>query len=494
MKPSHSISTLSAAPTSSFNVATTFFNAFPSSTLTSTQKPFFNLFKLSVMAVFSFIFLGCAFNNSRDEMDRRENKDIEEKNNVLRSKYDTITGFYQGVLRAGDEERSVTLGIYILEMPGGKNSSGETILIPTLKAVYRQLFPVEKPIVLDGKFTPETGDLSFASSTTPSIDALHSIDGTINNLHIQGQAKTSNGVLGNIELEFVQKQVDTPSGEENEFNRKLREQYQQLTGTYRGSVVRSASRVEPRREWDTELGLFIVDVQDGTTPNGQAKFKPALKARFKQLSPVAPNVLLDVQYITESKQLLLSTNDKNNPAAANGITSFIGQLNKNTITGQASKSTGYWGDVRMEFISKEVDTPTFGDQEDYQRRLTEEYQTLVGEYRGKVSPKGKSSFEVELKIFIIRELTPTGTIPALKAYYRRTSDEIHASDLTMSMEYKSELTPIEVNMSGQRAIGSATYFVTLNANFQNNEFRGQYHDHLGHEGPFRLKRISTSSQ
>lgn len=303
-------------------------------------------------------------------------------------------------------------------------------------------------------------------------------------------------MLGNIELSFVRKQVDTPPGEEDDFNRKLREQYQQLTGTYRGQVVRSVSRSEPRREWKTELGLFIVDIADGTTPNGEAKFKPALKARFKQLSPVAPNVLLDVQYITESNQLLLSINDKNNPAApnGNGITSFIGSLKNNTVSGQASKSTGYWGDLNMQFITKEVDTPTFGDQEDYQRRLMEEYQTLVGEYRGKISPQGESSFEVELKVFIIQEPTLTGgTIPALKAYYRRTSDEFHATDLTMNVEYKSELTPIEVNMSGQRAIGSATYFVTLNANFQNNEFRGQYHDHLGHEGPFRLKRRSSSS-
>lgn len=451
------------------------------------------MIKIWFIAFLSFGYLGCAFNNSRDEMDRKENKDIEEKNNVLRSKYGEITGFYQGTLRTSTEERTVTLGIYILEAPGGKNSSGETILVPMLKAVYRQMFPVERPIVLDGRYVPERGEISFATATTPSPDALHSIDASINNSQIQGIAKTVNGDLGNINLSFVRKEVDTPAGEENEFNRKLREQYQQITGTYRGSLVRSPSRGEPRREWKTELGLFIVDVPDGAASNGQAKFKPALKARFKQLSPVAPNVLLDVQYITESRQLLLSINPNSNPAAPNGLASFIGSLQSNTVTGQASKTTGYWGDVSMQLVTKDVDTPTFGDQEDYNRRLTEEYQTLVGTYRGKISPEGDSSFEIELKVFIIQAVTPTGgTIPSLRAYYRRISDDFHASDLTMVVEYKSELTPIEVNMTGQRTIGSGNYFVTLNANFQNNEFRGQYHDHLGHKGPFRLKRRSSS--
>lgn len=449
--------------------------------------------KLIMICLLSFVYLGCAFNNSRDEMDRTENKDIEEKNNVLRSKYGEITGFYEGTLQTKTEKRIVSLGIYILEVPEGKNSVGDTIMVPKLKAVYRQMSPVERPIVLDGRYVPERGILSFGTADTPSADALQSIDGSINNAQIQGVAKTTNGELGTIELSFVRKDADVPAGEEDEFNRKLREQYLQITGTYRGSLVRSASRGEPRREWKTELGLFIMNVPDGTTPGGGTKIKPVLKARFKQLSPVAPNVLLDVQYITESRQLLLSTAPNSNPAAPNGLTSFIGSLQNNMVTGQASKSTGYWGEVSMQLATKEVDTPAFGDQEDYQRRLMEEYQTLVGTYRGKVSPEGDSSFEIELKVFIIQAVTPTGeTIPALRAYYRRTSDDFHATDLTMTVEYKSELTPIEVNMTGQRTIGSGNYFVTLNASFQNNEFRGQYHDHLGHEGPFRLKRRSSS--
>lgn len=465
----------------------------PSQSPSASSSAKMSIFKLSVISLLSFLYLSCAFNNSRDEMDRRENKDIEEKNNDLRSKYGEITGFYQGILRTNTEERTVSLGIYILDVPEGKNSSGDTIMVPKLKAVYRQIFPIERPVVLDGRYVPERGTLSFATADTPSTDALQSIDASINNSQIKGVAKTTNGELGTIELSFVRKDADVPAGEENEFNRKLREQYQQITGTYRGNLVRYASRGEPRREWKTELGLFIVDVPDGTTPGGGTKIKPALKARFKQLSPVAPNALLDVQYITESRQLLLSSAPNSNPAAPNGITSFIGSLKNNMVTGQASKATGYWGDVSMQLITKDVDTPTFGDQEDYQRRLTKEYETLVGVYRGKISPQGESSFEVELKVFIIQEPTLLGTIPALKAYYRRTSDEFHAHDLTLSIEYKSELTPIEVNMSGQRAIGSGTYFVTLNANFENNEFRGQYHDHLGHEGPFRLKRRSGSS-
>jgi hypothetical protein len=586
---------------------------------------------------------GCAFNNSPSEINQRENKSIEEKNRVLRSNYNLVTGFYQGQLHLGNDVRTITFGIYTLEVNEGTNSSGEIIFKPVLKAVYRQLYPIEVPIVLDGRFVPETGELSFVNAASgQSIDRLHTINAHYKGSKIVGIAKTPTGILGDLELEFVQKKVEAPtegdedyiaeklrqqyeiltgtyigkitspdspvpgeqaewdveigiytleinagtkpngetilrpvlkavfkqrspvvqnvildvqyvvetgqlhfvnpnsnrtdlhsinaklvgksitgtakkssgfwgnlsldfqakdvttdpSGDENEFNRHLREEYEKITGTYRGSVVREASGSEPRREWKVELGLYVIDVKYGTLPSGEFKMRPSLKARFKQLVPVARNVVLDVQWVAESQQLTMSASElPGSPVLIDGmitagIDSISATLSNSDIKGTTSKGSGYWGELRLKFYDKKVVTPSAGDQEDYNQRLIEEYQPLVGSYTGKVNPRGESleAFEIELKIFIIQEAGAIGLTPKLKAYYRRVKDRFNATDLTMDVDYKPELSPPSVDMSGQRSNGSMNYFVILNGTFKNKEFYGQFHDQRGNEGPFRVKR------
>lgn len=587
-----------------------------------------------LLFILCFVVTSCAFDQSPSQINQRENKSIEEKNRVLRTNYDLVTGFYQGKLKLANEERTVTLGIYTLEVKEGTNSSGEPVFKPMLKAVYRQIYPVEVPIVLDGRFVPETGELSFLNSSSTGMDTLHTINGLFHTQKITGEAKTPTGLLGQLELSFVQKKVDAPmegdddhiaqklrqqfeiisgtyvgkitssvptdssqqtewdielgvyslevkagtkpngetlfrpvlkavfkqkspvvpniilegqfiaetgqiffvnpspgsadihtitanlnnqkingiakrssglwgdihldlktksvttdpSGDENEFNRKLREQYESLTGTYKGKITRPASGNDPKREWKSELSFFIIDVKYGTLPSGEPKFRPALKARFRQLAPVAPNVLLDVQYIAESQQILLSTSDNLSPVDA--LNSISATLENQRIKGKAAKLSGYWGDINLEFSSKNVDSPPFGDQEDFNRRLTDEFQTLVGNYTGTVSPRGLASFGIELKVFIVQEAGPNGIHPALKAYYKRNSDRFNATDLTMNVEFKTELTPSGVDMSGQRSNGAMTYFVVLNGTFQGREIRGIYHDQRGQEGPFVVRRNS----
>lgn len=437
-------------------------------------------------------FLGCAFDQSPTEINQRENKTIEEKNRVLRSNYGLVTGFYQGRLRLGTEERLVTLGIYTLEVKEGNNSSGEPIFKPVLKAVYRQIYPVEIPIVLDGRYVPETGELSFINTVSnQGMGMLHTISGSMNGTKILGEAKTPTGVLGNLELEFIQKKVDAPTeGDEDQTAQKLRQQYEGLTGTYVGTIKSpEASGVDNKSEWDIELGIYTLEIKAGTKPNGETLFRPVLKGVFKQLHPVVPSLVLDAQYIAETGQLLFL-----NPNAAPGeLHTINASLTKQTIQGSVKRTTGTWGHTQLQFSTKNVNTDPSGEQEDYNRRLTEEYKVLVGNYTGTISPVGRdvASFTVEVKIFIIQEAGTNGLTPKLKAYYRRTSDRFNATDLTMNVEFKTELGPPGVDMSGQRTNGAMAYFVVLNGYFQNKEIRGQYHDQRGHEGPFRLKMVNA---
>ncbi len=430
--------------------------------------------------------------------------DENEFNRKLREQYQKLTGTYRGtIVREGSGEQpsrvwEVELGLYIIDVKYGTLPTGEPKLRPALKARFKQLAPLAPNVLLDVQYVAESEQLMLSvagGDSSSSSDGLNSITGSLKDNVIAGTASKASGYWGELRLNFVSKNVDTdPSGDENEYNRRLREQYQKLTGTYRGQILREASGGEPRREWKVELGLYIIDVKYGTLPSGEPKLRPALKARFKQLAPVAPNVLLDVQYVAETEQLFLSVSGGDTlPGASEGLNSITSALKNNVISGTASKASGYWGELNLKFITKSVDTPSSGDQEDYNRRLAEEFQTLVGSYTGTVSPEGRGlePFNIEVKVFIVQEVAAGGTTPKLKAYYHRTSDRFNATDLTMNVEYKTELTPAGVDMSGQRSSGALTYFVVLNGQFQNKQIRGQYHDQRGQSGPFRLKRVST---
>lgn len=443
-----------------------------------------------VILFFPFFLSHCAFDHTPTEINQRENKTIEEKNRLLRKNYDMVTGFYEGKLFLENEERTITLGIYTLEVRDGNNSSGEPVFKPILKAVYRQIYPVEIPILLDGRYVPETGELAFINPSNQGLDLLHTISANLDGKTIAGVAKTPTGVLGNLSLSFVQKKVEAPlEGDEDRLAEKLRQQYDSLSGTYAGQIIGpDAASENKQKEWDVELGLYTLEVKSGTKPNGETIFRPVLKAVFKQKYPAVPNIGLEVQYIAETGQLFMV-----NPLNGTGeLHTINAKLNNNQISGIAKKTSGMWGTINLNFIRKSVDTPSEGDQEDYNRRLAEEYQALVGVYRGTISPtaNGISPFEVEVKIFIIQEAGNSGNVPVLKAYYRRMSDRYNATDLTMNVEYKTELKPPGVNMSGQRSNGGMTYFVVLNGVFQKKEIKGQYHDQRGHSGPFRLRWLS----
>jgi hypothetical protein len=441
---------------------------------------------------------GCAFRSSPTEMNQRENKVIEEKNRVLRNNYDLVTGFYKGKLHLPNEDREVTLGLYTLDVREGSNSSGEPVFKPMLKAVYRQMYPVEMPIIFDVRYVPETGELSFIkSSGSTDSDIITTIFAKFQGFHIIGEAKTPTGRLGTLDLEFIQKEVEAPvEGDEDRIADEMRKQYESLSGTYIGKIKSSTSNlpneggaVGPQSEWDVEVGIYTLEVKSGTKPNGETILKPVLKAVFKQNSPVAPNIILEVQYTPETQQLIFI-----NPAAgASDLQTMTLKLDKKVMTGVAKKSSGIWGNVNLSFSSKTVETPSAGDQEDYNRRITEEYKKIVGTYRGLITPTtpGVEDFEVEVKLFIVQEAGTTGRlIPRLKAYYHRVSDEYNATDLTMAVDYKTELNPPGLDMSGQRSNGGLTYFVVLNAVIANKQITGEYHDQRGQEGPFVLQLVN----
>jgi hypothetical protein len=417
--------------------------------------------------------------------------DENELNRKIREQYQKISGTYTGKIKRTDNptegvqnEWDVEIGIYTLEVKAGTNPSGETIFKPVLKAIFKQNFPIAPNIILDAQYLPETGQLLFINSAAGSDD-LNTIETQINANIIEGFAKKSTGNWGRIHLELISKDVNTPPHrDEDELNRKIREQYQKISGTYKGKIIKESSGSQPKQEWQVELALYILEVKSGNTPTGEPQFKPTLKALFKQITPVVPHSILEAQYIADTGELILSQTQAGNDQ----LNSVRAKISEQKITGLAQKTSGHWGTLQVQFVSKDVGTPGVGDEEDYNRRLMEEYQAIVGKYHGRVNPTQSAGFDVDVKIYIVQEPSGTISIPKLKAYYKRSSDPYNVTDLTMNVTYRTELNPPAVDMSGQRSGSSGlVYFVILNGHIQNHEFKGQYSDQKGNSGPFKLK-------
>lgn len=445
---------------------------------------------MNYLSILFFIFISsCAFNESRNGMNKRENKTIEEQNKITRDVYNSITGLYEGKLSLENEERPISIGLYTVDVKDGSSSHGEPIFKPFLKAVYKQLDPIDFPVVMDVRYIPESGSLTFINPTDQkSVDALNTINAKIHNNYIEGEAIRSAGRFGSIYLKLVSKDVTTnPTGEEKEYINKLREQYQKVVGTYQGSIVREANMSEPRREWKIELSIYIVEVKYGTEPSGEPKFRPILKARIKQLSPVKPNTYLEVHYDFEKNELVLTSSDPSTTLNPDSINTIVAVFDGKSISGRVSKTAGYWGELNVDFKNKRVEFPAIGDKEEYNQRLYAELQSIAGLYKGTIRPLGLESFDIELKIFVVSEVGGNGSPPILKAYYRRTKDIHRATDLTMTAIYKTEMNPSAIDMTGQRTGSGFTYSVTLNGIIKNKKIEGIYHDQRGQEGPFILK-------
>lgn len=441
-----------------------------------------------------FLNLSCAFNESEGDLNRRQNKVMKEKYQALRENYNIVTGLYQGTLKLQNGDvREISIGIYILEILEGSNSAGEKIFKPVLKSVFKQLQPIALPVLMDAQYFPESGELTFGKAgDSKEIDDLHTISATFDRQinGIKGIANKSSGYLGEVELKFVTKDVNTdPEGEDNEFYRNLRVQYEKIKGTYVGTIVKDSESEELKKVWKIELGLYIVEIKYGNDTNGEPKFRPVLIGRFKQLSPVAPNVLMEVQHIAETGKLVLLAQANGTSGGTDLIKTIMADLKNDKITGVASKFSGFWGNLELALKSRNVDIPRDGDQEDYNKRLMEEYKKIEGEYEGTISPVGLESFDFLLRIFTIQVTGENGLTPKLKAYYRRKNDKYNVTELTMDVQFKTEMDPPGIDMAGQKSNASNAYFVVLNGRIQGGKIKGVYHEQRGQQGPFQLKKV-----
>lgn len=271
------------------------------------------------------------------------------------------------------------------------------------------------------------------------------------------------------------KNSNTDTQKELENRAALMEKYSPILGVYRGTIQAGVSSQA------VELSFYTVEKKIGQTANGEPKFLPALMVRYRNLSNVVDDVVMESTYLDQTSQVLMSTND--NSLGVSGI------FNGESINGNVTRNGGIWGTINVSLVSRESSAPNdANDRAERNARLTKIYQAVVGTYKGKVAFPHNSSasdFNITVTIVIDQVKDKDGYyVPALKADYTRENDPARNLALAMDVDYKPDTVPPYISLVSNevRAEYSVTIFGTLN----NGVIDGTFTNKRAQRGTVRL--------
>ncbi len=274
------------------------------------------------------------------------------------------------------------------------------------------------------------------------------------------------------------KNSNSDTQKEVENRAALMEKYRPILGVYRGTIQAGASSQA------VELSFYTVEKKIGQTANGEPKFLPALMARYRNLSNVVNDIVMESTYLDQTSQVLMSTSD--NSFGMSGI------LNGETITGNVTRNGGIWGTISVSLVSRESSAPNdANDRAERNTRLTKIYETIVGTYKGKVdfpSDSSASDFNVTIAIVIDQVKDIDGYyVPALKADYTRENDPARNLALAMDVDYKPDTVPPYISLVSNQA--RVEYSVTIAGTINNGVIDGTFTNKRAQRGTVRLVKI-----
>lgn len=271
------------------------------------------------------------------------------------------------------------------------------------------------------------------------------------------------------------KNSNTDTQKELENRAALMEKYGPILGVYRGTIQAGVSSIA------VELSFYTVEKKIGQTANGEPKFLPALMVRYRNLSNVEADMVMEATYLDQTSQVLMSTND--NALGVGGV--FNGQ----SITGSVTRNGGIWGSINVSLVSRESSAPNdANDRAERNARLTKIYETVVGTYKGKVdfpSNSSASDFNVIITIVIDQVKDKDGYyVPALKADYTRENDPARLGALAMDVDYKPDTVPPYISLVSNEV--RAEYSVTISGTINNGVIDGTFTNKRAQRGTVRL--------
>lgn len=231
----------------------------------------------------SLSLMGCSF--GKDSSGNSNKRELEEQQQA-QADYNLVVGTYAGKF-IGSTTYDIEVRLFTLQIPNGTNSDGRTKFRTELRANYKKINPVAPGYTFQAQFYPETGRMVLTNMDKEEnlgMDDLHTVELTLvkkteaNGTYIrqlQGVGKGSRGPLGYFQdLNLVTGQSDKPdTNEEDEYNERLRAQFQEIEGTYEGNVMQ-----DPRAGAPLAVSLRLYIQNDA----GNSKRPPILRGLFSQ--------------------------------------------------------------------------------------------------------------------------------------------------------------------------------------------------------------------
>lgn len=273
---------------------------------------------------------------------------------------------------------------------------------------------------------------------------------------------------------------DFTDKQETEDNLYLENLYSSVRGTYEGEI---ASSTGPRQ---VRLQIYTLSVKDGVNTDGTNRFRIVPKAFITKINPVGNSQTMDIRYIPERAQVLLSTT---NPSLGDDdIHTINANLTSQTLTGEALSSSGPLGQITLSLVSRESTSPGSGsNREEYANNLMKEYMKIAGEYRGRLEnskvDKGLN-YDIFLRLFVVKEVVGNDILPVLKGFYRRGDDDAAIFDLALNVAY--DPVPGTITLSGK---GEGRYYLAMDGYIRDGKITVTFSTHRGNAGLVDLVKI-----
>lgn len=273
------------------------------------------------------------------------------------------------------------------------------------------------------------------------------------------------------------KNANTDNRRELEDTATLLHKFSQVTGLYRGTITTSSGLQQ------VELSFYPYYRKVGQNTNGEDKYKPELRARYRRLDTVVDDVILSVRFYEETSQVLMSNAEEGGGLTLNAQT----KLNAGALTGTISQNSVPLGHLEARLITREYATPNPNDQEEKNIRLRELYDSISGVYSGVVrpSPKEGAPFGITLELYHVDQMIGGVTKTVLKAYYNRTSDPERTRELNLDVDYKPDTNPPSISMVSTTG---GKYSITINGTLAQGVLQGVFKDQRALGGPVTLRK------
>ncbi|MGE5085699.1 MAG: hypothetical protein ACM3MG_05315 [Bacillota bacterium] len=232
-----------------------------------------------ILLVFTVLNLAaCAFDKDNSGSDKQTRR-LAEQNAEVIANFSKAKGLYAGDLTRPNGVEKIQINLSILGESGSSaNNDGTTDVRYRQAAAYIRINPVGQTITSFAvNFIPETGVLSLVNTAKDiGIDDVHSIFATIINGRLTGSVNSLTGQIGLINLQIQANESANPSnGAEEEYNNRLRQQYNAIAGSYVGCV-----KPPPNSDTQSYTVTMNLSVYEDATDGSAKTTTPRLAGSF----------------------------------------------------------------------------------------------------------------------------------------------------------------------------------------------------------------------